>query len=66
MTTRRVVVKPGAARASAVAAQEIGRHAALVQKHVLPGIVQRQPVSPVPPLGRDVRPPLFVGVYGFF
>ena len=66
MTARRVVVKAGAARTPAVAAQQVRRHAALVQKHILAGIVQRQSVAPVPPLHRDVSAPLFVGVYGFF
>src|SRR3989442_15511328 len=66
MPARRVVVKAGAARPPAVAAQQVRRHAALVQKHILPGIVQRQPVAPVPPLPRDVSAPLFIGVYGFF
>ena len=66
MTARRVVVKPRATRASAVAAQEIGRHAALVQKHILTRIVDRLAVPPVPPVRRDVSPPLFVRVYGFF
>ena len=59
-------MQPRAARTPAVAAQDVGRHAALVEKHILPGIVQRQPVPPVPPLRRDVSAPLFVGVYGFF
>ena len=65
MTARRVVMKAGAARTPAVAAQ-VRRHAALVQKHILTGIVQWQPVAPVPPLHRDVSAPLFVGVYRFF
>jgi hypothetical protein len=41
MTTRGVVVQPGAARTAPVATQEIGGHAALVQKDVLAGVVQR-------------------------
>lgn len=41
MTTRRVVVQPGAPRAATVAAQEIGADAALVEKDVLTGVVQR-------------------------
>jgi len=66
MTAGRVVVQADAARTPAVAAQQVSRHTALVQKHILTGIVQRQPVSPVPPLRRDVSASLFVGVYGFF
>ena len=55
-----------AARTPPVAAQQIGGHAALVQKHILAGVVQRQPVPPLPPLRRDVSASLFVGVYRFF
>ena len=66
MTAGRVVVQPGATRTPAVAAQQIRCHPALVEKYILPGIVQRQRVAPVPPLRRDVSAPLFVGVYRFF
>ena len=66
MATGGVIVQPRAAGTPAVAAQDVGPHTALVEKHVVTGLVQGQPVSPLPPLGRDVRPPLFVGVYGFF
>jgi hypothetical protein len=66
MTARRVVVKAGATGTPAVAAQQVSGHATLIQKYILTGIVQRQPVAPVPPLPGDVSAPLFVGVYGFF
>jgi hypothetical protein len=66
MTTRGVVVQPGAPRTATVAAQEIGSDAALVQKDVLAGVVQRQRVTPRAALRRDVSPSLFVGVYRFF
>jgi hypothetical protein len=66
MATGRVVVQPGAPRTATVAAQEIGGDAALVQKHVLAGVVERQRVMPRAALRGDVRPLLFVGVYGFF
>ena len=66
MAARRVVVQAGAARTASVAAQQVSRHAALVQKHILTGIVERQPVAPVPPLDCNVSAPLFVGVDGFF
>jgi hypothetical protein len=66
MTAGRVVVQPDAPRAATVAAQEIGRDTALVQKDVLAGVVQRQRVTPRAALRGDVRPSLFVGVYGFF
>jgi hypothetical protein len=32
----------------------------------MPGVAERQPVLPPAPRGRDIRTPLFVGVYGFF
>ena len=41
MTTRGVIVQPDAPRTAPVAAQEIGGDAALVQKDVLAGVVQR-------------------------
>ena len=41
MTAGGVVVQPGAPRTATVTAQEIGGDAALVQKHVLAGVVQR-------------------------
>lgn len=66
MTAGRVIVEARAPRTAAVASQEIGRDAALVEKHVLPRIVQRLPVPPLPPLPGDVSAPLFVGVYRFF
>ena len=66
MTAGCVVVKACAARAAAVAAQQVRGDATLVKKHILTGVMHRQPVAPVSPLRRDVSPPLFVGVYGFF
>ena len=41
MAAGRVIVQPRATRAPTVAAQQIGRHATFVEKHVLPGIMQR-------------------------
>lgn len=66
MTAGRVVVKTDAPWTAPVATQQIGCHPRLVQKHVLRGVVERQSVAPVPPLGGDIRPPLFVRVDGFF
>ena len=66
MTARGVVVEAGPTRTPAVAAQQVGGYAALVQKDVATGVVQGQPLPPVATLRRDVRPSLFVGVYGFF
>ena len=66
MAAGRMVVQAGPARASAIAAQEIGGYPALIQEHILPGIVQRLRIPPLAPLCGDVSAPLFVGVYGFF
>jgi hypothetical protein len=66
VTARRVVVEARAARTSAVAAQEVRGDAALVEEHILTGVVQRLRVSPLPTLGGDISASLFVGVYGFF
>jgi hypothetical protein len=66
MAAGRVVVQPDAARAAAVAAQQVGRHAAFIEKYILAYVAQWLPSLPVPPGGGDIRPALFVGVYGFF
>jgi hypothetical protein len=66
MTAGCVIAYAHAATTAAVAAQQIGRDAAFIEKDVLPGIAQRQPVAPAAPLSDDVRAPLFVGVYRFF
>ena len=66
MTARRVVVEARAAGTPAVAAQQIRRHAAFVEKDVLAGSRAAAARPPLPPLRGDVRAPLFVGVYGFF
>jgi hypothetical protein len=61
-----VVAKARAGGTAAVATQEIRGDAALIEKDVVPPIAQRLPLVPVPAGGGDVRPALFVGVYGFF
>ena len=66
MTTGGVVVQPSASRAAPVAPQQIRGDAALVQKDVLVGVVQRERGMPLPTLRGDVRSSLFVGVNGFF
>jgi hypothetical protein len=66
MTARGVVVESGAARAAAVAPQQIGRHAAFIEKDILLDIVERLRLAPLPTLSGDVGPALFVGVYRFF
>jgi len=66
MAARRVIVPEYAAETASVAAHQIGRHAAFIEKDVLPDVAQRQPVAPATAFSRDVGPSLFVGVYGFF
>ena len=66
MTARRVIVQPRAARTTAIAAQEVSRHTALVEEDILCRIVQRLRVAPLPTPRRDVSAPLFVGVHRFF
>ena len=62
----RVVRDSHAARAPAVAPEEIRRHAALIEKDVLPHVAERLPLAPVAPLSGDVGASLLVGVYRFF
>jgi hypothetical protein len=66
MTARGVVMKAGAARAAAIASQQVGRDAAFIEKDILPDIVERLRRAPAPTLSGDVGPALFGGVYRFF
>ena len=66
VAARRVIEQPRAARAPAIATQQVGRHATFVDEDVLPHIAQRLPQAPLAAGGSNVRPALFVGVYGFF
>ena len=66
MTAGRVIAEATAARTPAIAPQEIRRHAAFIYEDKLAPVAQRLPGPPLAPRGRDVRPALFVGVYGFF
>jgi hypothetical protein len=66
VTARGVVVEPEPARTAPVAAEQIGRDAALIKKHVLPRIAQGEPGTPLAPVSRDVGAALFVGVNRFF
>ena len=65
MAARRVIPEAHAARTAAIATQQIGRHARFVDEDVGAGGVERLRGVPLATGGRDVRPPLFVGVYGF-
>lgn len=66
MAARRVVSEADPARAAAVAAQQIGRHAAFIEKNVLAQIAERLPRAPAAALSGDVGAALFVGVDRFF
>jgi len=61
-----VIAKARATRTPTIAADQIRRDAAFVEKDVLSDIAERQPRPPSAPFSDDVRPSLFVGVYGFF
>jgi hypothetical protein len=61
-----VIPQPLPADTAAIAAQQVGRDAGFIDKDVGARIVQRLRVLPVTSRGRDIRAPLFVGVYRFF
>jgi hypothetical protein len=61
-----VVAEPGAARAPAVAPEQIGRHAAFIEKDILTDIAEGLRLAPPSTLSGDVGAALLVGVYGFF
>jgi hypothetical protein len=66
MPARRVIVEPHAAATPPIATEEIGRHAAFIEKNVVPHVAQRQPVPPSSSFSDDVGPPLLLGVDAFF
>ena len=66
MPARRVITQPLAARATTVPTEQVGRHATFIKEDVLARIAEREPRMPSVPGRHHVRPPLFVGVYGFF
>jgi hypothetical protein len=66
MAAWRVIGDARAAWAPSIAPEQIGGDARFIHEDVLPGVVQRQRLDPVPPRRRDVSPPLFGGVYRFF
>ena len=66
MTAGCVIAQAHAAQTASVAAQQIRRDAAFIDKDVRPGVAEREPVAPATPLSGDVGAPLFVGVYRFF
>ncbi len=59
-------MEPRAPRAAAVAAQQIGRDATLIEEDVLAHVAYRLPPLPLVTRRGHIRPTLFVGVYRFF
>jgi len=66
VTARRVIAQSRPAWTPPVATQQIGGHAALVEKEVLTDVAERLHARPLPAGRGDVRSALFVCVYGFF
>jgi hypothetical protein len=66
MPEGRMIADARAAETAPIAPQQIGRHATLIEKHVVPHVPQRLPGAPLAARGDDVRPTLFVGVDRFF
>ncbi len=66
VATGGVVPNSRAAQAAGVATDQIGGHAGFVDEDILPRIVERLRLVPVPAGGRDIRASLFVGVDRFF
>ena len=62
----RVIAESLAPKTPTIAAKQVRRDAAFIEKEVLPHIAERQPVPPAASLRRDVGPPLLVGVDRFF
>ena len=63
---RRVIVEARAPETPAIAAKEVGRDTAFIEKDVLARVAERQPVSPAAAVSGDVGAPLLVGVDRFF
>ena len=66
VAARRVITQPSATRAATVPPQQVGRHAAFIEKDVPAHIADWLPLTPSTPLSDDVGAALFVGVYRFF
>ena len=62
----RVIVDALAPQTPTIAAEQVRRDAAFIEKDVLAHVAERQPVLPAAPFSRDVGPPLLVGVDRFF
>ena len=66
MTARGVIAEPRAARAAPIPAEEIGRDARFVEKHVVARVTERLEILPPAARRCDISAALFVGVYRFF
>jgi hypothetical protein len=66
MAAWRVISEAHASGTAAIAPQQIGRHPRFIDEDVGARVMQRLRGVPLATGGRDVRPALFVGVYGFF
>jgi hypothetical protein len=55
-----------AARTARIPPEQIGGDAGFVDEDKPAGVVERLARAPLPARGRDIRAPLFGGVYGFF
>ena len=66
MAARRVIPEADASRTASVAAQQVRGYVGFVDEDVAARIVQRLRVAPMAAGRGDIRPTLFVGVYGFF
>jgi len=65
LAARREVAQAIPAGAAAIPAQQIGRDPALVEKDIVPRIADGLAELPAAARGRDISPPLLVGVYRF-
>lgn len=64
--TRGVIAQSRPAQAATVPSQQIGCDPTLIEEDVPLRVAEWEPLSPSPPLSRDVGAPLFVGVNRFF
>ena len=61
-----MIVDAVAPQTPPIAAEQVRRDAAFIEKDVLAHVAERQPGPPAAALSRDVEPPLLVGVDRFF
>ena len=66
VAARRVIAEPQASWAAPIPSQQVGSDPRFIDEDIAAGVVDGEEVLPPPSRGRDVRAPLFVGVYRFF